>query len=308
MKKKIVSAAGLLSVIGLLCASCDRGDVVSVNSATFTLAPGSNTKYQLSKRYFILYPGDTAFLYGTVACTVITNGTLSSVRTDSVYYRTITKQEEFLTIGNARRLVSPQIYQQASSIPGLDSSSITRFFEQTSAAILQWAFLRDGKMVFTDKSRQMVMPNPLDIGSFGSINSPNNNWAASPLVLSPIEDVEGTKVFEGRSVATMIMAPDIHGMPYWVRDFHYFDGVEIKTYYTMNADSKNFFITGSGVITSHYFTDIGLGDQFQNWSVYKCFPDGRTELTKKSVWFGRGPTGSRVYHDYDTASAAGEQP
>ncbi|MBN2037849.1 MAG: hypothetical protein JW768_14000 [Chitinispirillaceae bacterium] len=311
MKAVFSVVSGTLFAAGTLLCSCDDWNMGSINEATFGLPDESNTPYLLSKRYFLLVPGDTAFLYGTEACTVITNGVVTSVRSDAVYFRTITQKQETLSINGERHVVIPQLFQQSNEAASLAAASIVRYFEQDPHGVKQVAYSQGNDLCRLDSTRQTIMPNPLEIGSLGSVNSPRNNWAASPLIPCPIGDVSGSVLFEGRSVASEVLALPAFGEPYVVRLYRYWDGMELKTYYTLNAthvaEGEHVFIMGTIIVTSTYFADRGLVDQSQEWRIHRCRADGGREMLKKSVYLARGPEGARLYPDFDTTAVQNDR-
>jgi hypothetical protein len=283
---------------------CDYVDMVAVTKADFTPPADTNTKYQQSKRYFLLHPGDTALLYGTAACTLVTNGRTVSATADSVFFRTITRPEERLSINDTAYVVTPQVFQTSGRLASLDSAGITRYFRQTASGVQQLAFEENGIMTFVPKANRVVVPNPLDMGSFGTINSPLNNWMTFPLFSWPLPGFKGARIFEARSVATLAIALNTLLPPYWVRGFYYFDGVEIVTYHALNGtgtmDGRDAAVIGTIEVKSNYFKDKGLADQFQHWHIQVNYENGRTDVIKKDIWVGRGPGGARTYADYDT--------
>ncbi|MBN1129279.1 MAG: hypothetical protein JXA71_09850 [Chitinispirillaceae bacterium] len=294
-----------LSVICGLFSFCDSQTTRSINETSFDLPDQNNPVYLLSKRYFLLIPGDTAFLYGTEACTVITNGEITSVRADSLYFRTITKKHELLFIDGKQHVVIPQIFQQDNDSTSLDGSSIVRYFEQSPTGIRQVAYARGDERHFPDSARQTIIPNPMEIGSFGSVSSPRNSWATSHLIPCPFEDTMAGLLFEGRSVANKVLALTSSGIPYVVRRYPYWDGMELKTYYTLNGTriekGEHVFVVGTITVTSTYFVDRGLVDQTQEWRLHQCRADGEMMVTRKTIYLGRGPGGTRLYPDYDTS-------
>jgi hypothetical protein len=296
-----MKCAFLTILLGLLSVHCSHDDILSTETAEFILPKGNHLKYLQAKRYFLLEPGDTALLYGTEACTLITNGVVTATTTDSVYFRTITGTTIRSMINDTLSLETSQVCQQARTVAQLDDSTITRYFKQTPSGIFQIAWEKDGIKTFTSKNRQMIMPNPVESGSFGTVNSPRNNWETSPLMLSPVRDLSGGPViFEARSVASEALAIVLQS-PYFIRKAYYYDGVAVMTFCTLSGNGirngKTVVVTGTIVLKSHYFRDQGLGEQFQWWQI-RTISDKKVEVFKKSVWIARGPEGTRIKKDY----------
>lgn len=62
--------SGLSICLLFIVKMCSYLDSTSVSS-DFKLPGGNDSIYQFTKRFFLLFPGDTALLYGTRVCTTI---------------------------------------------------------------------------------------------------------------------------------------------------------------------------------------------------------------------------------------------
>jgi hypothetical protein len=285
--------ARIVFVTAVCCAGmgCSRGDFTSVNRTVFTRPLGTSSTYRFVKQYFYFNPtGDTVFFRGAVACTVMTNGVTTSAWSDSVYIRVITQKEDSMVINNSTHLVTRQTYQQDTSAADLGSSEITRIFETTDKGVFQLAYEKGGALTFVDSAKQLVIPSPLDIGPLDPATSPNNCWRATLLIGFPFDDpAAGMKIFEGKSFAAKVMAINLADTPYIVNTTEYYDGVEIKSYYSIGSDGDNgdSAAIGDMEITDHYFNYYGLVNQFLVSSVRVHFPDGSSRVTKKTMYFAR---------------------
>ncbi len=290
-----------LSICYLLIANrCSYLDSTTVSS-DFTLPEGSDSTYQLTKRFFLLFPGDSALLCGTRACMTVSNND-TSFQNDSLYFRTITHHPSFMTTNGTKRLVFPQEFQQAGSLDKLEHTSITRFFEIRDTAILQIAFELNKDTIYLDKNIQKVIPIIIEVGSYNTIHSPNNTWPASPLIKNPINATGGTLWFQGQNVAAKALAVN-WGEYYYVNGYGYQFGIRIKTYYSINgyATENNMQISVIGTITIErsYFKDIGLVDQKMSSSIVKRYSDGTEKTIKESLILERGSDGATIYDDWD---------
>ncbi len=291
---------GLVLFFLLLANRCSYLDYTSVSS-DFTLPEGNDSTYQLTKRFFLLFPGDTAMLYGTRTCTTISNND-TLIENDSLYFRTITYRPSFMTIQGVKRLVFPQKFQQAESCDNLELTSITRFFEIRDTALLQIAYGSNNDTVYLDKNIQKVMPIKIEVGSFDTIYSPNNTWPASPLIKNPVNVSGGTIWFHGQKVATKALAVN-WGEYYYVNGYGYHFGIRVKTYYSVNGytteNAMQLNVTGTITVERSYFRDIGLVDQKLISSLVKRYADGTQKAVKEFLVLERGPEGAEIYNDWD---------
>lgn len=294
-RKKITEFVLIFSML-LLSAGCNNKEYVSGTDVLVTLPNGNNTIYKFAKRYFLLQPGDTAQLYGTRVCTVVTNGIISSIEDDSLYFRRITLDDTTIFVNNTPHIVYPQLYHKSSSFDSLSQFTITRYFELTDSGIFQIAYEHYNTMQFLDKEIQKVIPSPLEIGSYDFVSS-GNTWRASPLIESPCASSNGTVWFIGQRVATCYLVSEK------IDNYDYYDGVTIKTYYSFNGEiyenNEPARLSGTIVITRNYFKDIGLVNELRILEAQKSFSDNGVQLTKERVYFSRGPEGAKVYNDWE---------
>lgn len=288
--------------------SCNYHDTVSSANAEFILPPDSGTIYQLTKRYFVAIPGDTALFYGSRQCTVTTNGIITSTTDDSAYLRTITLTGEYMEIDDTLHYVYRQLYQQSSTFADINKNTTIRFLEQTDSALLQVAYIENWKMHYTEKSRQVVMPRTVIVGLYGwydtdSTSVPTNNkWPTSPLIRNPATSSNGNILFDGYSVASRVVALPKSGEPlYLINGVEYSNGICVKTYYSISGEiienGMRVNILGSVQITRTYFTERGIIDQLIITYIQKIFSDGSIEITREKIYVARGPEGAKKYSE-----------
>ncbi len=280
----------------LVSVGCDYQETLNGTEVDITLSNGTNTIFKFTKRYFLLQPGDTALFYGTRVCTVITNGVISSLKDDSINFRTITLEDTVITVNSTPHIVYPQLYQAAKNMDSLSGYTITRFFELTDSGIFQTAYKPYSGMLFLEKEIQKVMPSPLEMGSFDFV-SPQNSWRASPLIVSPYASCNGTVNFIGQRVATRYIKNET------IDSYDYYDGVTIKTYYSFSGeiseDNEYIRLAGTMVITRNYFKDIGLVNDMRIFEEQRTFSDNSTQVIKEYIYFSRGPNGAKLYNDWE---------
>lgn len=288
--------------------SCNYHDTIPSSNAEFILPPDSGTIYQLTKRYFVAIPGDTALFYGSRQCTVTTNGIVTSITDDSAYFRTITLQGEYIEIDDALHYVYRQLYQQSSSFTEIDKNTTVRFLEQTDSALLQVAYIEHGKKHYTEKNRQVVMPRTVIVGPYGwfdtdSTSVPiNNKWPTSPLIKCPIVSEHGSIHFDGYSVATKAIAlPGSGERPYLINGYAYSNGIYVKTYYSIGGEiienNMSVIVLGGIHIIRTYFTEMGIIDQLIMTFIQKVYSDGSVEVIRERTYVARGPEGAKRYSE-----------
>jgi hypothetical protein len=289
-----------LCIAGLPCflvTDCAYNETFSETSQTFTMTGGIEPKFGYKDRYFILVPGDTALFYGTEICTLITNGILESTTIDSSYFRTIT----FPAVTNdSFAYAIPQLYQQGSSLINASNQTIVRYFQKTPTTILQLAYRQNNIMTYLPVGQQQVIPNFVEVGSFDTINSPNNNWVSAMLIHNPLPFTNGRLWITGHSVGTRAIAQELFP-PFQLNGVYYFTGIEIKSYYAFHGYSSEnnnpFRFLGTIEVLRKYFKNIGMVDEMIRLTYQKTFDNKMVQVVKKIIIHQRGPEGAKVYPD-----------
>jgi hypothetical protein len=279
---------------------CQYSETFSDTSQTFTLAKGNEPLFGYKDRYFLLVKGDTALFYGLEACTVITNGKIVSADVDTSYFRTITLPSLAIPVNDSAVYLIPQIYQQGSSLLASPQYSVIRYFRKTTPGILQIAYFQNNVMTYLKKEMQGVIPTFIEVGSFDTVNSPNNHWASPLLIVNPIPFTNGRIWISGHSVGTRAIAQE-NMAPFFLNGITYFTGIEVKSYYAFNGyASENdaaFRFLGTLEVTRKYFKNIGMVDEKIQLLFQKTFDNGTVQLTKKTLFHERGPEGAKIYPD-----------
>ncbi len=292
---------GLLLLLFITGNRCNYSDMPTITNSKLTQTQSNDTIYQLTKRFFLLFPGDTALLYGTRTCTTITDGD-ASMYNESLYLRTITLHPYFMWINKTKHLVFPQVYQQNSSYDSLARNSVIRYFEIEDTAIMQLACKENGVMHYFEKNRQKVIPITIEVGYFDTVESSKNKWPASPLIQNPVSIAQGSIWFTGHSLAKKGLALN-WGQYYLVNGYEYQVGVRLKTYHSISGngieDNKSVSYLGTVIVTRSYFKDIGLVDQKMTSIIFKKFSDGTEIIIKEHIILERGPEGAKVYNDWE---------
>lgn len=307
--KNLIVILACMAFLPLVTGSgCNYHDTASSLNADFLLPPDSGTIYQLTKRYFVAIPGDTALFYGSRQCTVTTNGIITSITDDSAYFRTITLPIDSIPLEDTLHRVYPQLYQQSTTFDDINNNTIVRYLEQTDSALLQVAYKENGHMYYTKKSRRMIMPRTVIVGLYGwydtdSTTVPSNNkWPTSPLIKKPVASTDENILYDGYSVACRVIALPKSGEPlYLINGVEYANGICVKTYYSISGETiennMRVNVLGSAQITRTYFTEMGMIDQLTLTFVQKIFSSGATEITRERMYVARGPEGAKKYSE-----------
>ena len=304
LKLNVVSI--LLSVIMLIVHCVNLSDTITTNTTEFTPEETDEIKYQLFKRYFVLVPGDTAFLCGTRTCSTFVNGQYYSCLVESAYVQTITKQKESISFNDTEHYVFPQIYQHGTSISKLSHSAVTHYFTITDTGVLQPAYQFNNIIYYPKTERRVVIYKPVEVGFYpDSLQSKRNCWPASPLFHIP-KVLPQDIVFEGQNVATKVYALSDSSLSYWVNNVGFRDGIQVKTYHPINYeylhDTGPVRVLGTTTCERAYFKDMGLIDQKLTTIIQKFYANDDIEVVKEIEYVGR-PNGATLYPDIiDTVS------
>lgn len=284
---------------------CNYPETTFISNSEFTLPTGNDTIYQFTKRYYILSPDDSAFFCGTDICTTIYNGDVKSIENDSLYFAIKTLSPKFILVDNGRVLVFPQMfYQPNHSKTKLNDEYVIRYMVLSDTAILQLAYNHKEQQYIVDKRIRKVLPTTIEVGSFDTVFSSNNQWPASPLIVNPISSKGGTIWFDGYSYASKGLAL-IPGEEYKINgvdSLSYSYGVAIKTYYSISGNSIEndapVKYLGSIEIVRNYFKDVGLVDQKSTVTIQRVFANGKLEIKKRHTYLAR-PSQAKIFTDFN---------
>lgn len=281
--------------------TCRFPDIFTPSSGDCTAPKTEQKPFQLKKRYFVLVPGDTALLAGTVACTVITSGVLTSVTSDSSYFRTITSADTTLRIHGKPKTVSPQAYQMGSSLDEIDLNTFMHYFTNNDSAVLQVYYSTHNNLYPIDEKNQKVMPSSIVVGDLDTIISSNNRWYSSPLIPCISQYLLLKVPFIGFTVAAKALAI-IGNSFYTVNGYNYRDGIQLRSFYTVYYETIEHDILQQIQIKlevlKSYFKDRGLVEQQIDIVTQKLSADGNVTIIKKHINHQRGPEGAPEYKDW----------
>lgn len=301
----------LLTAVVVTNQQCSHPEVISFSEETLTFQHDSSSLFQSDKRYFILVPGDTAYLCGYQSCTLFVNGIVNndSTSSDSLYFRTITLDTSS-TLGQfSGKLVYPQKYQMSTDFANLSTNEVTRYFTKNDTAVLQLGYDYKGKTQLFPNHQQKVIPRILVMGKMGYFDTDTtsvpstNKWYTTPLILQPIFSDKGTITFEGFSYAPEAIAFPVNpkqnsSVPYRINGVDYKNGTFLKTKHTITGNimekGKVVALYGTVDITRTYFTERGLIDQRMTTLLQKTFSDGTVEIRKKMSYVSR-PDTAKIY-------------
>ena len=307
MKKLL--PVGITLVFCILGNSCNFHESLTPVTAEFILPPDSANIYRMTKRFFVVVPGDTALFYGSCQCTVTTNGIITSIIDDSMYFRTITLPCENITLDDTLHKVYRQYYQQSSTFDKINENTIIRFFEQTDSATLQVAYEEKGTTHYIEKNRRMIMPRTVIVGPYGWFDTDttkvpyNNKWPTSPLVTIPAIASSESITFDGYSVATRVicLTPQPTENPYSINGVDYQNGMFVKSYFVLHGETfekgELVRVLGSVQVTRSYFTERGIIDQLTVSYIQKSYSDGSVEIIRERIYVARGPEGAKSYSE-----------
>ena len=297
MKKLLL--VGVVLTLFILGNSCNYHESITPVTAEFILPPDSSAIYRMTKRFFVVVPGDTALFYGSRQCTVTTNGIITDITSDSSYLRTITLQGTYIELDDTLHYIYPQYYQQSSTFEKINEDTIIRYFEQTDSATLQVAYEENGTMHYIEKSRRMTMPRTVIVGPYGWFDTDsttvpyNNKWPTSPLVKAPITTSSESITFDGYSVATRVicLTPKPTENPYIINGVAYQNGMFVKSYFVIHGEileeGELVRVLGSVQVTRAYFTERGIIDQLTVSYMQKSYSDGSVEIIRERIYVAR---------------------
>ena len=290
-----------LALAILFLITCRFPDIFTPSSGDCTAPETEEMPFQVKKRYFVLVPGDTALLAGTEVCTVITGGVLTSVTSDSSYFRTITFADTTLIIHGKPQTVSPQAYQMGSSPDGTDLNTFKHYFINNDSAVLQVCYSAHGNLYPIDEKNQKVLPSSITVGDLDTIISSNNRWYSSPLIPCISQYLVLKVPFVGFTVAAKVLAI-IGNSFYTVNGYNYRDGIQLRSFYSVYYET-----TENGTpqqiqikleVLKSYFKDRGLVEQKIDIVTQKLSADGSVTIIKKHINHQRGPEGAPKYKDW----------
>ncbi|MFH1762134.1 MAG: hypothetical protein ABIA63_13630, partial [bacterium] len=228
---------------------------------------------------------DTALLLGIKKCTVTIDGNISSLDSDSVFYRTITMPQESLKIEEKKYRVIPQLFQMGASFDSINQQSVTRYFEINDTATLQRAFSDVNGIHNVRES--MALPHMI---------YSNKIWPVTPLLLTPITLAQGNLTFIGQAVMVKYYSTTeflrINGN-------EYSDGIVLNLYYTLSGTIINKGeierIAGSIISEQYYFKDRGLLKQEIKSNIQSNTVDGSVKIHREYIYMDRGPFAVKIY-------------
>lgn len=265
-------------------------DIESNEYTDVTLNPDTTeNQYFLKKRYFVLVPGDTAFLCGIRVCTTFVDDVFDSCFTESVFVRTITLPERVMVISDTTYYLRPQIYQCGKNREALTGDTEIRYFAKADSGIYEPLCKTNGTVYIIDKRNRTFLPNPVVAGGVpDSLSSILHNWSAAPSIPAP-EIVRKEGPFLGYSIANRALGVM---SPYTVYNNSYKTGLEVTTYYVIsheyiesNEDVVRIF--GELICRRAYFKDRGMLEQTVFSKIKKIYPSGSTVTIKDSTYVGR---------------------
>lgn len=280
----------VLGLLGIMIGCIHITDIESTDYTDITLYPDTTeNQYFLKKRYFVLVPGDTAFLCGIRVCTTFVDDIVDSCFTESVFVRTITQPERAVVVSDTTYFLRPQIYQQGRTRDVLTGDNEIRYFAKTDSGIYEPLCKTNGAVYVIDKRDRMFLPNPVVAGGVpDSLSSILHNWSAAPSIPAP-EFIRKEGPFLGYSIANRALGVM---SPYTVYNNSYKTGLEVTTYYVISHD----FIESNGdvvrifgelICRRAYFKDRGMLEQIVLSKVKKFYPSGSTVTIKDSTYIGR---------------------
>lgn len=291
MNTKKVLSLSVLFLLLCIIQCVNLTDTYSIGNNEFFIEENDNPRYQLSKRFYVVIPEDTTLLCGTKVCSTFTNGVLQTSVSESSYVRIITQHEVTIHVNDTDFFVFPQKYHYANKQSKLGLEEITHYIIVKDSQIVQPAYSINGKMYQPDPLRRVVLYKPIEVGYYpDSTRKLNNCWPASPFVHTP-KIIKQDTPFNGQSVAFKALSLADADPCYWVNNFGYKQGVEIKTYYPISYEYLDINgpvrVVGTSTCTQSYFWDRGLIEQGFVTILQKQFSDGKIEIIKEIEYISR---------------------
>lgn len=275
----IILLASLVFCMGIACQS---PTTTSYDSNTFSPSGTTSVKLAISGRFLLLHPGDTAVFKGTHQCSSIVDGRLDTMSMDSIRFRSMTCPPTYLSVADSTYVVYPQLHEYGSISADSTPYRVTRYFDRTSSGIRQRAYV-DNNGLHVPKVT-MVIPETLVVG---------NSWQTSQLVPFAYNSGNESVTLTGHCFAEEAL----YVLQY--RDWTYLNGMSMTWYYALNGQTmsggKALDITGTIVIRSYYFKDIGLLRSNITARIQRTIRGGETRLRVDHIHFDRGDTKAPLY-------------